>query len=77
LVISYVLSKRGIDTTLRGYGMRSGGEELRYAGRVEASLSETEGCSQPRASSSNNDSVILVVDDRVLLGDESGCFLCP
>jgi hypothetical protein len=77
LVISNILSKRGIDTTLRGYGMRSSGEELRYTGRVEASFGKTEGCSQPRASSSNNDSVILVVDNGVLLGNESGCFLCP
>jgi hypothetical protein len=72
-----VLSKRGIDTSLCSYGMRSGGKKLGNTGRVEASFSKTESCSQTRASSSNNDSVILVVDDGVFLGNEAGRFLCP
>jgi hypothetical protein len=76
-VQAHSLSKRGIDTSLRGDGVRSCREQLRYAGRVEASLGETECCSQTSASGSNNDSVILVVDDGVFLRDEARCLLRP
>ena len=67
----YVLSERGIDTTLRGYSVRTGREELGDTGSVEASLSETEGRTQTSSSSTNDDGIVLVIDDGVLAGDES------
>ena len=66
-----VLSKRSINTTLCSYSVRTSGKELRDTGSVEASLSETKGCSQTRTSSTNNNGIILVIDDRVLAGDKA------
>jgi hypothetical protein len=74
---SYVLSERGIDTTLRSYSVGSGGEELGDTGGVEASFSETEGCSQTSSSSANNDGIVLVVDNGVLARDKARCLLRP
>lgn len=67
----YVLSERGIDTTLRGDGVRTGREELGDTGGVEASLGETEGRAQTSTSSANNDGIVLVVDDGVLARDKA------
>ena len=66
-----VLSKCSIDTTLSGYSVRTGREELGDTGGVEASLSETKGCSQTSASSTNDNGIVLVVDDGVLAGDKT------
>jgi hypothetical protein len=66
-----LLSERSIDTSLCCYSVRSSGKELRYTGGVESSFSETESCSQPSSSGSNNDGIIFVIDDRVFAGDEA------
>lgn len=55
--------------------MRSSGEELGYAGGVEASFSKTESCTQTRASGSDDDGIVLVVDDGVLARDEARSLL--
>jgi hypothetical protein len=41
--------------------VRSGREELGDTGSVEAGLSETEGSSQTGTTSTNNESIVLVV----------------
>lgn len=74
---SYVLSERGIDTTLRGYSVRTGREELGDTSSVETSLSQTEGRSQTCSSSANNDGIVLVIDNGVLAGDETRGLLGP
>jgi len=61
------LSKRSVDTTLGGDSVRSGWEKLGDTSSVETSLCKTEGSSQTSTSSSNNDSIIFVVDDWVLV----------
>jgi hypothetical protein len=67
----YVLSERGIDTTLRGDSVRTGREELGDTGGVEASLGETKGRAQTSSSSANNDGIVLVVDNGVLARDKA------
>lgn len=67
----YVLSERGIDTTLRGDGVRTGREELGDTGGVEASLGETKGGAQTGSSSADDDGIVLVVDDGVLARDKA------
>ena len=57
--------------------MRSGGEELRDTGGVEASFSKAEGRSQTGATSSNDNGIVFVVDNGVLAGDEAGGLLGP
>lgn len=54
-----------IDTSLRGDGMRAGREKLCDACSVEASFCETESCTETGTTSSNNDGIVLVVDDWV------------
>ena len=65
VVLGHV-SQGGIDASLRGDGVRSGGEELCDAGRVEAGLCETECGAQTGASRSDDNGIVLVVDDGVL-----------
>lgn len=67
----YVLSEGSVDTTLRSYSVRTSGEELGNTSSVEASLSKTEGRSQTSSSSTDNDGIVLVVDNGVLAGDET------
>ena len=55
--------------------MRSGGEKLGDTGRVEASFSETKGCSQTCATSTDDDGIVFVVNYRVFLRDEAGSLL--
>jgi hypothetical protein len=60
-VVLVHITQCGIDATLGGDGMTSGREELRYTGRVEASLCKTEGSSQTGAARTDDDSIVLVV----------------
>lgn len=57
----YVLSESGIDTTLSGDSVTSGREELGNTGSVETSLGETESSAQSGTTSTDDDSIILVV----------------
>lgn len=70
-VILVHVSEGGIDATLSGDGVASRGEELRYTGCVEASLGETEGCSQSGTTSANNEGIVLVVLWRQSAASES------
>jgi len=70
------LSKSGVDTTLSGDGVRSGREKLGDTGGVEASLSETEGGSQTSTTGTDNESIVFVVNDRVLVAEERRSLLC-
>ncbi len=66
----HILSESSIDTTLCGYGMRTGREELGNTGCVEASLGKTEGRTQTSSSSTNNNGIVFVVNNGVLARDE-------
>jgi hypothetical protein len=57
--------------------MRSRGEKLRYAGRVETRFSQTEGCPQTGSSSADDNGIVFVINDRIFAGDESRRLLCP
>jgi hypothetical protein len=70
------LSESGVDTTLSGDGVRSGGEQLGDTGSVEASLSETEGGSQTGTTGTDNEGIVFVVNDGVLVAEERRGLLC-
>ena len=56
--------------------MRTSREELRDTGSVETSLSETKGCAQTSSSSTNDNGIVLVVDNGILAGNEPRGLLC-
>lgn len=64
------LSERGIDASLCRHRVTSRRKQLRYACSVEASLSETECGSQTGTTCSNDQSIVLVVNHGVFVGDE-------
>lgn len=70
------VSERSIDTTLRGDCVTSCGEKLGNTGSVETSLCETESGSQTGATSTNDNRIVLVVNDWVFVGEEWGSLLC-
>ena len=70
------LSESGVDTTLGGDSVRSGGEQLRDTGGVEASLSQTEGGSQTSATGTDDEGIVFVVNDGVLVAEERRSLLC-
>lgn len=65
-VIGVHVSESGVDTSLRSDGVGSGGEQLGDTSGVEASLGQTEGGSETGSTGSNNNTIVLVVDDGVL-----------
>lgn len=60
-VILVHVSKRGVDSSLCGDGVRSSWEELGNTSSVESSLGKTESCAKTGTSSSDDDSIVLVV----------------
>lgn len=70
------LSEGSVDTTLSGDSVRSGREELGNTGSVEASLSETESGSQTGTTSTDNQSIVFMVNDGVLVAEEGRSLLC-
>lgn len=73
---NYSLSERSINTTLRSDCVTSRGEKLGYACSVETSLCQTESGSQTGTTSTNNDGIVLVINDWVLVGEVGRCLLC-
>lgn len=69
-ICRHSLSEGSVDTTLSGDSVRSGREKLGDTGSVEASLGETEGGSQTGTTSTNNQSIVFVVNDGVLVAEE-------
>jgi hypothetical protein len=65
------LTESGVDSTLCSDGVRSGREQLGDASSLEASLRATHGSSQTSTTSTDDDSIVLVVNDRVLGGQGS------
>lgn len=74
---NYVLSQCRVDATLRSYGMRSCGEELGYAGGVEAGLCQAECRSKTCSTGTDDDGIVLVVYDRVFTADMGRGLLRP
>jgi hypothetical protein len=75
-ICRHSLSKSGVDTTLSGNGMRSSREQLGDTGSVETSLGETERGSQTGTTSTDNESIVFVVNDGVLVAEEWRGLLC-
>ena len=65
-VIRLHVAKGRVDASLGGDGVAAGGEELGDDGGLEPLLNETESCSEAGTSSSNDDGIVLMVDDWVL-----------
>ena len=65
-VIGMHVAKSGIDTTLSSDCVRSGREKLGDASGLVASLGQTEGGSETGTASTNDDGVVLVVDNCVV-----------
>ena len=61
-VVRLHVAQSSVDASLGGHSVGPGGEQLRDDGRLEAFLHQTEGSSEPGASSSHHDRVIGVVN---------------
>lgn len=66
-VILVHVTERSIDTTLRGNGVGTRREQLRDTSGVEAGLGQTECGAETRATSTDYQSIVLVVYHRVLV----------
>lgn len=55
------VSQSSVDSSLCGDGVRSSWEELGNTSSVESSLGKTESCAKTGSSSSNDDSIVLMV----------------
>jgi len=60
------VAEGSVDTSLGGDGMGSGGEKLGDAGGLETSLGESEGSSETGTTGTDNDSIILMINDSVV-----------
>ena len=64
VVLGHV-SESGVDATLRGYRVRTRGEELGDARRLETVLGQADGGAKTRTTRTDDDGIVLVVDDGV------------
>lgn len=71
-VVLVHVSQRRIDSALGGHGVGSGGEQLGDTGGFEAGLGQAESCSKTSTTGANNHTVVLVVNDMVLLAQVFG-----
>jgi hypothetical protein len=62
------LSKSSIYAALRSHRMTSGGKELGYTGGVESSLCQSKGGTQTCSSSTDHNSIILMVLSQISSG---------
>jgi hypothetical protein len=69
-VVLVHVAERGVDAALGGDRMTPRWEELGDTGCVETGLGKTEGGAQTGATGSDNDCVVLMVDDGILVADE-------
>ena len=65
-VILVHVTEGGVDSTLSGDGMRPSGEQLRNASGLETSLGKSEGGSETGTTSSDDDGIILMINDGVV-----------
>lgn len=65
-VIIVHVAESSVDTALSGNSVRSSREELGDAGGLEAGFGQTEGSSETGATSTDDDGVVLVVDNSVV-----------
>ena len=65
-IIRLHIAEGSVDTALGCHGVGPGGEELGDDGGLEPLLNEAESCSEAGTSSSNDDGIVLMVDDWVL-----------
>jgi hypothetical protein len=70
------VSESCIDTTLSSDSVASSGKQFRDTGSVEASFRQTEGGSQTSTSGTDNDGIVLVVNNWVVLGNKTLGSLC-
>jgi len=61
------VTKSSINTTLSGDCVRTGREKLGDTSSVETSLGETESSTKTSTTSTDNNGIVLVVNDSVLL----------
>ena len=66
VVLGHV-TERGVDTTLSGDRVTSGGEELGDTSRLQSTLGQTKRGAKTRTTGSDDDGIKLVVDDGVPL----------
>lgn len=66
-VILRHVSQSSVDTALSCDSVRSGGEEFRDDGRVESGLCETHSGTKTGTTGADDQSIVLVVNDRVCL----------
>lgn len=59
------VSQRSVDAALGGHRVRARGEQLGDAGALEPGLAEPNGGPQARSTSTNDDSIIGVINDGV------------
>jgi len=71
------VSESSVDATLGGDGVGSRREQLGDTGCVETGLGKTERGAQTGTAGSDNNRVVLMVDDGVLVADERRRLLCP
>jgi hypothetical protein len=63
-VVLVHVSKGGVNSSLGGDGVRSGGEKLGDTSSVESGLGQTESRTKTGSSGSNDDSIVLMVLSR-------------
>lgn len=69
------VAERGVDTALGGNRVRPSREELGDARGLEAGLGQTEGSSETGTASTNDDGVVLVVNNRVVTNEAATLYL--
>jgi hypothetical protein len=70
------LAQRRIDATLRSHGVGPGREQLGYAGGVEASLGQAKGRTETGTTGTDDNCIVLVVNDGIGVLGRRGGFLC-
>lgn len=60
-VVNVAVAESGVDAALGRRRVASRGEELRYAGRLEALLGETDGGTETGTATADDERVVLVV----------------
>ena len=71
-VIGVHVTQSGIDTTLSGDGVGTSGEELGNDGGLEAIFRKTHSSTKTSTTSTDDDTIVLVVNNRISVGEVLG-----